>query len=116
MSFYIKWEQNYISKLHSMMTYILMFWFKESSERRKTSFLKQIVENVDLHKAVLKKNDHTRIARKIRFCSSFKSENSLRGYSLPGFRTDGWIAAIIFPPIVSWGIVQFLNVIVKLQL
>ena len=42
--FYIKWEQNYISKLHSMMTHILMSWFKESTERRKTSFSKEPVE------------------------------------------------------------------------
>ena len=27
--------------------------FKESSERRKTSFLKETVENADLHKALL---------------------------------------------------------------
>ena len=33
--FYIKWEQNYISKLQSMMTHILMSWFKESTERQK---------------------------------------------------------------------------------
>ena len=32
---YIKWEQNYISKLHSMMTQILMSWFKERKERQK---------------------------------------------------------------------------------
>ena len=55
MSFYIKWEQNYISKLHSMMTHILMSWFKESTERRKTNFLKETVENADLNKAVLNK-------------------------------------------------------------
>ena len=55
MSFYIKWEQNYISKLHSMMTHILMSWFTKSTERRKTSFLKETVENADLHKAALKK-------------------------------------------------------------
>ena len=55
MSFYWKWEQNYISKWHSMMTHIFMSWFKESIERRKTSFLKETVENADLHKAVLKK-------------------------------------------------------------
>ena len=36
-SFYLRWEQNYISKLHSMMTHILMSWFKESTERRKFS-------------------------------------------------------------------------------
>ena len=33
----------------------LRSWFKESTERRKTSFLKQTVENADLHKAVLSK-------------------------------------------------------------
>ena len=44
-----------MSKLHSMMTHILMFWFKESTERWKTNFLKEIVENADVHKAVLKK-------------------------------------------------------------
>ena len=44
MSFYIKWEQN------SMMS-----WFKESTERRKTSFLKETVENENLYKAVLNK-------------------------------------------------------------
>ena len=55
MSFYIKWEQNYISKLHSIMTDILMSWFKESTEKRKTSFLKETVENADLHKHVLNK-------------------------------------------------------------
>ena len=33
-----------------------MFWFKESTERqKKTSFLKETVENTDLHKAVLNK-------------------------------------------------------------
>ena len=32
-----------------------MSWCKESTERRKTSFLKQTVENADLHKAVLNK-------------------------------------------------------------
>ena len=44
-----------ISKLHSMMTHILMSWFKESTERQKTRFVKETVENVDLHKAVLNK-------------------------------------------------------------
>ena len=38
-----------------MMTHILMFRFKESTERRKSSFLKETIENTDLHKAVLKK-------------------------------------------------------------
>ena len=55
MSFYIKWEQDYVSKLYSMMTHVLMSLFKESAERRKTSFLKETVENADLHEAVLKK-------------------------------------------------------------
>ena len=31
-----------------------MSCFKESTKKRKTSFLKEIVENADLHKAVLK--------------------------------------------------------------
>ena len=55
MSFYIKWKQNCIPKLHSMMTPILMSWFKEKTERRKTNLLKETVENADLHKAVLNK-------------------------------------------------------------
>ena len=37
------------------MTYILMLWFKENTERGITSFLKETVENADLYKAVLKK-------------------------------------------------------------
>ena len=52
MSFYIKLGQNDIPKLHSMMTHILLSWFKESTEGRKASFLKEIVENTDLHKAI----------------------------------------------------------------
>ena len=36
--------QNYIPKLHSMMTHILISWFKESTKGRKTSFLKELVE------------------------------------------------------------------------
>ena len=55
MGFYIKWERNCISKLQSMMTHIFMSWFKESTERLKTSFLKEFVENADLHKAALNK-------------------------------------------------------------
>ena len=43
MSFYIKWEQNYIA------------WFKEDTEKWKTSFLNETVENADLHKVVWKK-------------------------------------------------------------
>ena len=42
-----------------MITHILMSWFKikniESTERRKTSFPKEIVENADLHKPTLNK-------------------------------------------------------------
>ena len=37
------------------MTHILMSRFNESTERRKTSFLKESIENTDLHKAILKK-------------------------------------------------------------
>ena len=32
-----------------------MSWFKESTERPKTSFLKETVENADLNNAVLNK-------------------------------------------------------------
>ena len=32
-----------------------MSWFKEGTERWKTSFLKETVENANLHKAALKK-------------------------------------------------------------
>ena len=42
-----------------MMTHILMPSFKESTERRKTSFLKETVENADLYKAVLNKTMNT---------------------------------------------------------
>ena len=52
MNFYIKLEQNYIPKLHTMMTHILTSWFKESTEGRKASFLKETIENTDLHKAI----------------------------------------------------------------
>ena len=41
------------------MTHILISWFKESAERRKTSFLQETVENADLHKAVLNKTMDT---------------------------------------------------------
>ena len=37
------------------MTNILMSWFKEGTEKWKTCFLKETVENADLQKAVLKK-------------------------------------------------------------
>ena len=55
MSFNEKWEQSYLSKLHSMMTYILMSWFTERTYRQKNSFLKETVVNEDLHKALLNK-------------------------------------------------------------
>ena len=37
------------------MTHILMPWFKEGTERQKTSFLKETEENAGLLKAVLNK-------------------------------------------------------------
>ena len=56
MSFYIKWEQNYIAKLNDIITYILMSWFKtKNTERRKTSFPKETVENQTYIKAALNK-------------------------------------------------------------
>ena len=48
------------------MTPVLMPLFKEGTERRKTSFLKETEENADLHKAVLNKTQTTK-----EFCSSF---------------------------------------------
>ena len=58
MSFYIKWVQNYVEKLHSMTKHVLMSWFKtkntETTERWKTGFPKETAENADLHKAVWK--------------------------------------------------------------
>ena len=57
----MKWEKNYIPKLTNMMTHNLMSWFKESTERRKTSFLKQTVQNADLDKAVLNKTMNTQV-------------------------------------------------------
>ena len=38
-----------------MMTHILMSWLKERGEGRKPRFVKENVENADLHKVVLKK-------------------------------------------------------------
>ena len=38
-----------------MLMHILMSSFKGNTERRKTSILKETVENADLHKTVLKK-------------------------------------------------------------
>ena len=62
------------------MTHILISWLKESTGRRKTSFLKETVQNADLHKAVLNKTmtTHRRIMRKIRFCSSFKISTTIQ--------------------------------------
>ena len=37
------------------MAHIQMSSFKKSTERRKTSFLKETVENADLHKTILNK-------------------------------------------------------------
>ena len=37
------------------MTHVIMSGFKESTERRKLSFLKETIENADLHKVVLNK-------------------------------------------------------------
>ena len=49
---FVKWEQNYIA-----VRPIQNIWLKtkntETTERRKTSFRKKIVENVDLYKPVL---------------------------------------------------------------
>ena len=53
MSFYTKWEQSYIAKLHSMMGHILMSWLKESTERQKTCFLKETAGNEDPYKTIL---------------------------------------------------------------
>ena len=50
---YIKWEQNYISKVNSMMTQCLDS--KKAQKDKKTSFLKETVESADLHKAVINK-------------------------------------------------------------
>ena len=43
------------TKLHSMMMHILMSRFKEGTEKWKGSFLKETLENADLHKAILNK-------------------------------------------------------------
>ena len=49
-----------MSKLHSMMPHISISRFKENTERQKTNFLKETVENADLHKTVLKKTMTTK--------------------------------------------------------
>ena len=55
-----------------MMTHILMSSFKESTERRKTSFLKELVEKWrPTWNRIKQNNDHTRVVPKIRCCSSF---------------------------------------------
>ena len=41
------------TKLHSMMTHILMPGLKEGTEKWKRSFLKETVENADLDNAAL---------------------------------------------------------------
>ena len=38
-----------------MVAHILISWSKEITKRQKTSFLKETVENADLHKAILNK-------------------------------------------------------------
>ena len=56
----------------------------EKTEIWETNFLKEIVENADLHKPVLNKNnDQTRIMRKIRLCSCFK-KMFIGAYSMQG--------------------------------
>ena len=52
------------------MTHILMSWFKESTKRRKISFLKETIENADLHKAVWKK---TMTTQKYDFAAPLKN-------------------------------------------
>ena len=52
MRFYIKWEQNCDDKKHDDTYYVLI---QRKHRRRKTSFLKETVENADLQKPVLKK-------------------------------------------------------------
>ena len=51
------------TKLHTMMTHILMSLFKESTERWKTRFLKESVENADLYKATLKKTMTSQLSK-----------------------------------------------------
>ena len=54
------------------MTHILMSWFKESTERQKTRFVKKNCRKCRPTQSRIKKvNDHTRILRKKRFPSSF---------------------------------------------
>ena len=80
--FHIKWEQNYFEKLYSMITQILMPWFKkfdsnkniESAERQKTSFPKEIVEKTGLHKAVLNKTMATQILCEVSVLRSLLSK------------------------------------------
>ena len=50
-----KMRKNYLSKLHSIITYILMSQFKVNTGRRKTSFRKETLQNADLHQAILNK-------------------------------------------------------------
>ena len=51
-----------------------MSWFEESTERRKTRFVKETVENADLHKAVLNKTMTTQeLCVKYDFVAPLKS-------------------------------------------
>ena len=70
-----------------MMTQILMSWFKESTERPKTSFLNETVENADLHKAVLNKAMTTKEYCVIYdFLAPLKNLNTFGSFHL--FRAD----------------------------
>ena len=56
---FIKWEKNYATELHSMITPILMSWFKTFHSNQKTQkaqkgerliFKEEVADNADLHK------------------------------------------------------------------
>ena len=71
------------TKLHIKITYhddanLNVLIHRKHGKTKTTSFLKETVENADLHKAVLNKTmtDHTRILRIIRFRSSFNLLNN----------------------------------------
>ena len=71
------------TKLHIKITYhedanLNVLIHGKHGKTKTTSFLKETVENADLHKAVLNKTmtDHTRILRIIRFRSSFNLLNN----------------------------------------
>ena len=46
-------------KLHIIMMHISMSWFKESTGKQKTSFLKETIENADVHKTIINKTKTT---------------------------------------------------------